>query len=293
MSKRNLRPIKLGLVVGSREFFNGRPALETRRQLLKQLDQIKVASAHPPGRGDQERRRAVARGRAPLRSLLSRAARRDRRPCNLPTELSATRSRFPNSSTRRALASRSSCRRATTKSTRSTSRAAGTPSAASSPSPTISTSTAFRSRTRPATPATSMAPSSRPTSTGLSGSAGSSAASNSARIGSIGARTGAFQTMRFSEKLLQASGLTVVTVDLSEIIFAANALADDASEVKAKLDGNLQPTVVSPRTSSQRRLSSKPSGRSQSIAGSKRTNATRAPSSAGAACRTISAARPA
>ena len=31
-------------------------------------------------------------------------------------------------------------------------------------------------------------------------------------------------------------GLTVVTVDLSEIIFAANALADDAPEVKAKLD---------------------------------------------------------
>jgi len=57
-----------------------------------------------------------------------------------------------------------------------------------------------------------------------------------ARIGSIGARTGAFQTMRFSEKLLQAAGLTVVTVDLSEIIFAANALADDAPEVKAKLE---------------------------------------------------------
>ena len=56
-----------------------------------------------------------------------------------------------------------------------------------------------------------------------------------ARIGSIGARTGAFQTMRFSEKLLQASGLTVVTVDLSEIIVAAGALRDDAPEVKAKL----------------------------------------------------------
>jgi L-fucose isomerase-like protein len=57
-----------------------------------------------------------------------------------------------------------------------------------------------------------------------------------ARIGSIGARTGAFQTMRFSEKLLQASGLTVVTVDLSEIIFAANAISDEAPEVKAKLE---------------------------------------------------------
>ena len=57
-----------------------------------------------------------------------------------------------------------------------------------------------------------------------------------ARIGAIGARTGPFQTMRFSEKLLQASGLTVVTVDLSELIGAAAALKDDAPEVKAKLD---------------------------------------------------------
>jgi len=57
-----------------------------------------------------------------------------------------------------------------------------------------------------------------------------------ARIGSIGARTGAFQTMRFSEKLLQASGMTVVTVDLSEIIFAAKALDGDGPEVMAKLE---------------------------------------------------------
>ena len=95
---------------------------------------------------------------------------------------------------------------------------------------------ASRSPTRRAIPATSTAPNSPPTSTGSSGSAGSSAGLKRARIGSIGARTGAFQTMRFSEKLLQASGLTVVTVDLSEIIFAANALADDAPEVKAKLE---------------------------------------------------------
>lgn len=57
-----------------------------------------------------------------------------------------------------------------------------------------------------------------------------------ARIGAIGARTGAFQTMRYSEKLLQASGLTVVTVDLSELIGAAEAIRDDAPDVKAKLD---------------------------------------------------------
>ncbi len=47
-----------------------------------------------------------------------------------------------------------------------------------------------------------------------------------ARLGAIGARTGAFQTMRYSEKLLQAAGITVVTVDLSEMMGAAGAIAD-------------------------------------------------------------------
>jgi L-fucose isomerase-like protein len=57
-----------------------------------------------------------------------------------------------------------------------------------------------------------------------------------ARIGAIGARPGPFQTMRFSEKLLQGSGITVVTVDLSEILFAAQRLDGEASEVKRKLE---------------------------------------------------------
>ena len=56
-----------------------------------------------------------------------------------------------------------------------------------------------------------------------------------ARVGAIGARTGAFQTMRYSEKLLQATGVTVVTVDLSEIIAGASRISDDDAAVKAKL----------------------------------------------------------
>lgn len=56
-----------------------------------------------------------------------------------------------------------------------------------------------------------------------------------ARIGCIGARTAAFQTVRFSEKLLQASGITVVTVDLSEIIAAAEAVSDSSPEFKLKM----------------------------------------------------------
>lgn len=56
-----------------------------------------------------------------------------------------------------------------------------------------------------------------------------------ARIGAIGARPAAFQTVRYSEKLLQANGVTVVPVDLSEIIFGAQSLADDDPDVTAKV----------------------------------------------------------
>jgi L-fucose isomerase-like protein len=57
-----------------------------------------------------------------------------------------------------------------------------------------------------------------------------------ARVGAIGARTPPFHTMRYSEKLLQAAGITVVTVDLSEIIAAASKLSDADGEVKSKLE---------------------------------------------------------
>src|SRR6266404_8891476 len=39
-----------------------------------------------------------------------------------------------------------------------------------------------------------------------------------ARIGAIGARPAAFNTVRYSEKLLEASGITVETLDLSEAL---------------------------------------------------------------------------
>lgn len=57
-----------------------------------------------------------------------------------------------------------------------------------------------------------------------------------ARIGAIGARTGPFQTMRYSEKLLQASGITVVTVDLSELIHAAGQVSDSDPVLASKLE---------------------------------------------------------
>jgi L-fucose isomerase-like protein len=57
----------------------------------------------------------------------------------------------------------------------------------------------------------------------------------SARIAQIGTRPGAFQTVRYSEKLLQATGITVVPVDFSEIMARASALDDAAADVKTKL----------------------------------------------------------
>ncbi|MFZ6029249.1 MAG: L-fucose/L-arabinose isomerase family protein [Chloroflexota bacterium] len=57
-----------------------------------------------------------------------------------------------------------------------------------------------------------------------------------ARLGAIGARPGSFQTVRYSEKILQASGITVTTVDLSEILGEAARLGDGAPSVKSKLD---------------------------------------------------------
>jgi L-fucose isomerase-like protein len=57
----------------------------------------------------------------------------------------------------------------------------------------------------------------------------------SARLGAIGARPGNFNTVRFSEKLLQAYGVSVTTVDLSEVLGQARKLADDHPRVKATL----------------------------------------------------------
>jgi len=57
-----------------------------------------------------------------------------------------------------------------------------------------------------------------------------------ARIGQIGARTGAFRTVRVSEKLLQATGITVLPVDFSEILASVAKIADDDPAVTAKMD---------------------------------------------------------
>jgi L-fucose isomerase-like protein len=56
------------------------------------------------------------------------------------------------------------------------------------------------------------------------------------RIGAIGARPAAFNTVRYSEKLLEASGISVETLDLSEGLGWVRKMKDDEADVKAKLD---------------------------------------------------------
>ena len=55
------------------------------------------------------------------------------------------------------------------------------------------------------------------------------------RVGSIGARPAAFNTVRYSEKLLEANGISVVTIDLSEILGRIQRMGDGDDAAQAKL----------------------------------------------------------
>ena len=55
------------------------------------------------------------------------------------------------------------------------------------------------------------------------------------RVGSIGARPSAFNTVRYSERLLERYGISTETVDLSEILGRIARLKDDDAGVQGKL----------------------------------------------------------
>jgi L-fucose isomerase-like protein len=57
----------------------------------------------------------------------------------------------------------------------------------------------------------------------------------SARLGMMGARPEAFKTVRFSEKLLEQSGISVDTLDLSEVFGRIERLTDSDPKVQDKL----------------------------------------------------------
>ena len=55
------------------------------------------------------------------------------------------------------------------------------------------------------------------------------------RIGAIGARPAAFNTVRYSEKLLEANGISVETIDLSEILGRIERMSDSDDAAVQKL----------------------------------------------------------
>ena len=55
------------------------------------------------------------------------------------------------------------------------------------------------------------------------------------RIGSLGARPTAFNTVRYSEKLLENNGISVETLDLSEVFGRIAKSKDDDPGVQGKL----------------------------------------------------------
>jgi len=56
------------------------------------------------------------------------------------------------------------------------------------------------------------------------------------RIGAIGARPAAFNTVRYSEKILERNGITVETLDLSEVLGRISRLKDNHDAVTHKLN---------------------------------------------------------
>jgi L-fucose isomerase-like protein len=57
-----------------------------------------------------------------------------------------------------------------------------------------------------------------------------------ARLGAVGARPAIFNTVRFSEKLLEAAGISVNTLDLSEVFGVATKMGADEPRVRQRLD---------------------------------------------------------
>ena len=69
-----------------------------------------------------------------------------------------------------------------------------------------------------------------------------------ARFGQIGTRPNAFETVRYSEKILEFHGITVEPIDLSEIFGEISRLDDNDSSVKEKIKfiKNYTPTTTFP-----------------------------------------------
>ena len=84
-------------------------------------------------------------------------------------------------------------------------------------------------------------------------------AMRTARIAQLGARVTPFRTVRYSEKLLQDAGMSVITEDMSEIFADAWLLKDDDPSVIAKVAeirayGNICPGIADEKVVKQAKL---------------------------------------
>ncbi len=112
-----------------------------------------------------------------------------------------------------------------------------------------------------------------------------------ARIAQLGARVTPFRTVRYSEKLLQQAGISVITEDMSEIFADAWLMQDDdprvlAREAEIRAYGNICPGIAREKVLKQAKLSL------TIDSGWPITNAWPPPCSAGTAWRPITAAPP-
>src|SRR5213082_426938 len=55
------------------------------------------------------------------------------------------------------------------------------------------------------------------------------------RVGAIGARPAAFNTVRYSEKILEANGISIETLDLSEVLGSIDRMKDTDDHAQSKL----------------------------------------------------------
>ncbi len=109
------------------------------------------------------------------------------------------------------------------------------------------------------------------------------------RLGAVGARPGAFNTVRYSEKILERHGISVTTVDLSEFMGKAEKLSDSDPAVKAKLD-DIKAYAPAPGVPAEKLLQMARLGVDSRPVGWTPTRSTPPRSSAGPRCSRISAA---
>ena len=112
------------------------------------------------------------------------------------------------------------------------------------------------------------------------------------RIGAIGARPAAFNTVRYSEKMLEANGITVEPIDLSEIFGRIDRMKDADPAAQAKLAA-IQRLRARRRRARRRPAQDGQARRGDRPAGCRPTTSPSAPCSAGPRWRSTSAWCPA